>query len=72
MGGIEERARVGIEMSGVLSYTEDCLSCNSQDIIKTVMDGVEKLKPKKDWNEGFAGRVVVTVELLGDLEGDEA
>lgn len=35
---------------------------------RTIMDGVEKLKPKKDWNEGFAGRVVVTVELLGDLE----
>ena len=33
-----------------------------------VMDGVEKLKPKKDWNGGFAGRVVVTAELLVDLE----
>lgn len=72
MGLYQQRPRVGIEMSGVLSYTEDCLSCNSQDIIKTVMDGVEKLNPKKDWNGGFAGRVVVTVELLGDLEGDEA
>lgn len=72
MGLYQQRPRVGIEMSGVLSYTEDCLRCNSQNIIKMVMDGVEKLKPKKDWNEGFAGRVVVTVELLGDLEGDKA
>lgn len=55
MGLYQQRPRVGIEMSGVLSYTEDCLRCNSQDIIKTVMDGVEKLKPKKDWNGGFAG-----------------
>ena len=40
MGLYQQRPRVGIEMSGVLSYTEDCLRCNSQDIIKTVMDGV--------------------------------
>ena len=28
MGLYQQRPRVGIEMSGVLSYTEDCLRCN--------------------------------------------
>ena len=46
---------------------------NSEDMILMIDKLVAAAHPKTDYNNQFAGRVTITVELLGDLEesGDE-
>ena len=52
---------------------ETDLRVNGEDMIAMIDRLVEAAHPKTDYNNQFAGRVTITVELLGDLEesGDE-
>lgn len=52
---------------------ETALRVNGEDMIAMIDKLVEAAHPKTDYNNQFAGRVTITVELLGDLEesGDE-
>ena len=52
---------------------ETDIRVNGEDMISMIDRLVEAARPKTDHNNQFAGRVTITVELLGDLEesGDE-
>lgn len=47
---------------------ETDLRVNGEDMISMIDRLVEAAHPKTDHNSQFAGRVTITVELLGDLE----
>lgn len=47
---------------------ETDLRVNGEDMIAMIDRLVEAAHPKTDHNNQFAGRVTITVELLGDLE----
>ena len=56
-----------------LDYSaETPLSVNSEDMIQEIQRLVKQIKPVTDWSERFAGRVTITVELIGDIQEDGA
>ena len=67
----EENAVIVITKAGVVSvrcrYEED-IKVNQDDLLSLLEEELEKIKPKRDVEGKFAGRVTITVELLGDLE----
>ena len=62
---------IAIAKAGVVSvrcrYEED-IKVNQDDLLSLLEEELEKIKPKRDAEGKFAGRVTITVELLGDLE----
>lgn len=65
---------VTITKAGVvqLPWGDAQLSVNSDAIMSDIKEKICELNPKRDHNGNFAGRVTITVELLGDLEEDDA
>lgn len=53
---------------GVRSRYEEDIRVNQDDMISLLEEELEKIKPKRDFEGKFAGRVTIVVELLGDLE----
>lgn len=69
---MEREKTVTITRSGVAkicSWRETEIKVNDQNIVELLEEEIEKKKPVKDYDEGFAARVTIVVELLGDLEG---
>lgn len=57
--------------TGVVKIENGCeaeIRVNGEDMILMLDRLVAAAHPKTDWNNQFAGRVTITVELLGDLE----
>lgn len=63
--------KISIEKSGVAEYTEDVLYINAEDIVAEAMNRVKMARPKQNYMGAFAARVCLSVELLGDMEGDQ-
>lgn len=63
--------KISVEKSGVAEYTEDVLYINAEDIVAEAMNRVKMAHPKKNYMGAFAARVCLTIELLGDMEGDQ-
>lgn len=55
-----------------LPWGELQLMVNSDMVMSEIKEKICELRPKYDCNGNFAGRVTITVELLGDLEEDDA
>lgn len=51
--------------------TEACIRVNGEDMIGMIDKILYAAHPKTDAYGQFAGRVVITVELLGDLEEEQ-
>lgn len=67
----EANVVVVITKTGVVSLRcsfEEDIKVNQDDLLSLLEEELEKIKPKKDSNGKFAGRVTIAVELLGDLE----
>lgn len=70
---MNEERTVKITRSGVVkvcTWRESEMTVNDQNILKTLEKEINLKKPEKNSNEGFAGRVTIIVELLGDLKGE--
>ena len=52
----------------IKSWADTQIKVNSEDVVYLLEKEIEKAAPKRDYNEAFAARVTITVELLGDLE----
>lgn len=52
----------------ICSWRETEIAVNDQDMVELLEKEIEKKKPVKDYDNGFAARVTMIVELLGDLE----
>lgn len=63
--------KIRIEKSGVAEYTEDVLYINAEDIVSEAMNRVKMARPKTNYMGAFAARVCLTIDILGDMEGDQ-
>lgn len=63
--------KITIEKSGVAEYTEGTFTINSEDIVSEAMNRVKMARPKTNYMGAFAARVCLTIEILGDTEGDQ-
>ena len=61
--------KITVEKAGVAEYSENQLCLNSEDIVAEIMNKVKMVRPKQNYMGAFAARVTMTIELLGDLEG---
>lgn len=62
---------LNVSATGVVKIKNGCeaeISVNGEDMILMIDKLVAAAHPKTDYNNQFAGRVTITVELLGDLE----
>lgn len=60
-----------VAASGVVHIQTGCdsdIRVNSESMIDMLDRLVTAAHPKTDYHDQFAGRVIITVELLGDLE----
>lgn len=60
-----------VSATGVVKIENGCeagIRVNGEDMLLMIDKLVASAHPKTDWNDQFAGRVTITVELLGDLE----
>lgn len=70
---MNEERTVKVTRSGVVkvcTWRESEMTVNDQNILETLEKEINLKKPEKDSDEGFAGRVTIIVELLGDLKGE--
>lgn len=71
---MNEERTVKMTRSGVVkvcTWRESEMTVNDQNIIEQIEKEINLKKPEKDRDEGFAGRVTIIVELLGDLKDDQ-
>lgn len=61
-----QRPCITIERSGVIDLSGDMLGCNTENLLDTIKEEVDAAGCKKDWDSRFAGRIGITLELLGD------
>ena len=60
-----------VSATGVVKIENGCeaeIRVNGEDMILMIDKLVASAHPKTDYNNQFAGRVTITVDLLGDLE----
>lgn len=58
---------IEVEATGVVAIGYDNITINSEDALSAVRSAVEKANPARSYSGEFAGRVAITVELLGDI-----
>lgn len=60
-----------IRAKGVVDMGQTALSCNQEDLLGTVNKVVNGMSPARDWQGKFAANITITVELTGELEGND-
>lgn len=63
-----------VSATGVVKIDHLCeteIRVNGDDMILMIYKLVADAHPKRDFNSQFAGRVTITVELLGDMEDEK-
>ena len=59
---------ITVAASGVTCITSDTIFVNDENLVRQIDRAIGCVHPKTDANNQFAARVIITVELLGDLE----
>lgn len=59
---------IEVEAAGVVNVGYDNITINSEDALAALRHAIEKANPAMNYNGDFAGRVTVSIELLGDIE----
>lgn len=58
---------IEVVATGVVNIGYDNITVNTEDALSAIRAAIGKANPAVNYNGDFAGRVTITVELLGDL-----
>lgn len=59
---------IEVVATGVVNIGYDNITVNTEDALSAIRAAIEKANPAMNYNGDFAGRVTITVELLGDIQ----
>ena len=62
-----------VQKTGVVEFDVfgNSVQVNGENLISTLQEIVDRMKPKTNHNGAFAARITLNLEFLGDMEGTD-